>query len=854
MAQADQKQSPRLPFSSPISQEIPSPPHSDGPSIITAVSIGGEEQRDDDDEKSGRHASAANSHKESVSQYLDSLPFLPGSILRNSAERTVHLVTNYPPPQSPEGKCFVDLDDLKALSRERENERSMDGEPSFQQDDHRHTVSHQWSTSLSPSDREIPIALVADDEDDIRWNHDSHIGRRCAASSVYSQPSPPLAKSPPPPPARILQSNNAVEPPAGGEFAPTASCCESSSPDSITCFEDTPRLLSNDSYVNRHLSRGWWSYLLSPLYAAPCVGETEEVGSTADQSLISRGWNENAFLNTTSRSLIHRCEDASPASKLAMQPGGQVVQCGNYPHAEWVDIENVDSVAGGTDGKKAVHDPFSHHHQQQQGSTSFPRSPCGHYSPISISPAAFGQTMATKEVGPIPLPDMPTEAPSSTKQTHCIVIPIAPAYDEYPRPEKQVTSDNGRSQKPKKKILQFLRWCVGKIVKQCTSGYSEGQDRRQWYYLAAVILVVVVVTLTTIIGVALSDRPSVQNGWADLSGYPPMPTGTFLIAGVDARVQTSGCINPSSLWSCALPKEQQAANRPYLANQPAFKLQIRVQGNSSMRIPSPSPPSDEDQTFIGNTTEHNEEPFAGERAPFGITFLSPAGESGGLSGSNYYQRRQFDEEGGLFPNLTTLIPPPDISLDGTAAEAMLYPLPSSQPIHLYNRGQPDEHYGFYVYFDRSIFLETTSPLNGSITDPLVDDADGGSSMESARIRCTWSQTRFLFQIWTTNKGQKNLNGNAASHFPYPVTISLDRHGGEYKKKLVYCYGIDEKHQFELSQRKIQVEDRGYGGLLVNPAPGIFNISSSPSHAGDPWSDGGTDGGTGGCACQWVNWF
>ncbi|KKK25796.1 hypothetical protein AOCH_005707 [Aspergillus ochraceoroseus] len=371
-----------------------------------------------------------------------------------------------------------------------------------------------------------------------------------------------------------------------------------------------------------------------------------------------------------------------------------------------------------------------------------------------------------------------------------------------------------------------------------------------------------------------------------------MPTGISTIAGTEAQVQQSGCINPSSLWSCALPKEEQAANAPYAGNQPNFRVEIRFKNGTydhstavvsrSLEVlasrstdelfnPSPSPPSVAEQTFLGNATDGNSVPYAGEETPFYITIISPV-SSGRLS------RRSSSNP---FPDIASLIPSPSTNLDGTAAAATLYPLPSSQPVRLYNRGEDNEHYGFYNYFDKSIFLSSTTPLTGH-QDTTANDTDGGSTEADARVRCTWAQTRFLVQIWTkpdkvgkqllpapsttssaratsTSTTQATSSSSATDFtrpgsFPYPVTITLDRHGGTASKKMVYCYGMESDQHINSTEKKFQIENRGFDGTLINPAPGIFNLSSWESLSSESSDSGGYDGGRGGCACEWVNWI
>lgn len=434
----------------------------------------------------------------------------------------------------------------------------------------------------------------------------------------------------------------------------------------------------------------------------------------------------------------------------------------------------------------------------------------------------------------------------------------------------------------------------------------EGRKRRRWYLVIAALFLIILLTAILLAiflarrggGHSPSDSGSGDGGngsddndqkptpvntqWLNLTGYPPMPTGLATIAGPKPRTQESGCIHPTTLWSCALPKEQHDDNKPYDADEPDFFVQIQFRngsyvhstvasrsvegrgngsgnGNESWEA-EPAPPGEKEQAFLGNTTDGNAAPYAGEETPFYMTFLSPYNTT--TSSSSDLTKRSTSS----FPNLTDIIPPLTTSPNGIASPTTLYPHPRSQPIRLYNRGRVDEHYGFYTYFDKSIFLETTAPLNGSFVDGHLGDREGGSWRDEARVRCTWAQTRFLVKIWT--KPDKTLlqsgsgDGKKGDYtrpgtFPYPVTITLDRHGGAAKKKMVYCYGINDDGTVDSSALKLQVEERGYNGALINPAPGIFNNTSdsgsgSGSGSNDEGGDG-VDGGDGGCACEWANW-
>lgn len=432
----------------------------------------------------------------------------------------------------------------------------------------------------------------------------------------------------------------------------------------------------------------------------------------------------------------------------------------------------------------------------------------------------------------------------------------------------------------------------------------EGRLRRRWYLLICssfLIIVIVAIALATTL-IRHGDTTPVQSQWLNLTGYPPMPTGIATIAGAETTIADSSCIKPSSLWSCALPQDQQLANKPYATNSPNFRVEIRFRNgtysHSTNTVPAasinklrrsenalwtanPAAPILADQTFLGNTTDGNSIPYAGEDTPFYISILSPVP----LSSTNLY-RRSSNDNSSVFPNLTAIIPPPAENPDGTAAAATLYPLPDSQPVRLYNRGKSDEHYGFYTYFDKSIFLSSRASLDGSTIDTNPADANGGVERSNANVRCTWSQTRFLVQIWTqpssmgysllppsdpspsstpTPTPSSTPTSSATDYtrpgsFPYPVTITLDRHGGIEKQKMVYCYGIESDGHYNISDVKLQLEDRGIGGSLVNPASGIFTHLDGGSSSNSSLNSsvdslyGGIDGGSGGCQCQWVNWI
>ena len=455
--------------------------------------------------------------------------------------------------------------------------------------------------------------------------------------------------------------------------------------------------------------------------------------------------------------------------------------------------------------------------------------------------------------------------------------------------------------------------------RSCISRKKPMKKRKKWLLIGIAIALIIMIVLILVLAMTLTrkgDEMPVQSQWLNITGFPPMPTGVSTIIDPDAAYEQSGCVSPTTMWSCALPKEEQASIAPNAPDQPNFRVEIRFQNgtnvssgtNSSLHrrsneyapnavsasnlirrkilqvrdsfsnalfTPSPAPPSLEEQTFLGKTTDNNTAPFDGEITPFFMSFESTEKLSRLVKRANGLTNSTNSTD--PLPDLGSAIPPPDNNPDGTAAPANLLPFPSSQPLRLFNRGAPTEHYGFYTYFDRSIFLASTAILN-STTEAVGNvpgDENGGAEETAATVRCTWAQTRFLVQIWTnqgqmaslltssnsttansTGKPPSNLTESSANDFsrpgsfPYPVSITLDRHGGDIKTKEIFCYGVDNRQRIIPSQKKLQLEDRSFQGNLVNPALGPFGQVNVSTSEGGP---GGIDGGTGGCGCVWRNW-
>lgn len=471
-------------------------------------------------------------------------------------------------------------------------------------------------------------------------------------------------------------------------------------------------------------------------------------------------------------------------------------------------------------------------------------------------------------------------------------------YDRSSRASSPVSEFDLKAQKKHKKVFNIMDWLP--FLRRGRHNKKQKKEKsrsRRWCLgccccLLILILIAIIVPVVVFVSKKHSNnssdgkpggKPSSTPGavpdieqpsqWLNLTGYPPMPTGVSTIAQPEAVEKEDGCVQTTTMWSCAVPKEEQQAISPNKPDQPNLKIEIifengtisdasktrpakraanPVSAGSLVRSrflntrasPSASPaaPEIEDYKFLGENTDDNQTPFEGEDTPFFISVL----DTKGTAPSRFGKRADDD--------LTKAIPQPMLKPDGTAAPANLLPLTSGQPLRLFNRGKEDEHYGFFIYYDRSIFLKET--IKNFTLGGNPADRDGGSDFDAATMRCTWAQTRFLVQIWTRSQSKKPLLGSPSNtnsdatltrpgSFPYPVTITIDRHGGLATRKMLYCYKMETNGKIiDLPQNKqFGLEDRGFGGNIVNPAGGFDKNVTGP-----------VDGGTGGCHCRWQNWL
>ena len=579
--------------------------------------------------------------------------------------------------------------------------------------------------------------------------------------------------------------------------------------------------------------------------------------------------------------------------------------------------------------------PPSQKHNIRYRAVFPPGHPLNNMYPPSPGPVPPGLAHTMTSQGAISLSDVPLTPPP----VHQTPLPDRQLGSFVPGDHFLNVSGNGPRQKVERQRRRHekedaVAYKAGRRGCFSCCGFNrpgrEGRKRRR-VCLGVSIAIILLTVLGVVLGITLSRRTSteviVPSRWLNLTDFPPMPTGISTVIGPESDAKTS-CVQPPTLWSCALPKEQADSVAPFNADQPSFVFQIQFDNNtqrlwdvtgqetprptasnpgtpvasstsqtratptpnpsatstrggaagaasllrrlvngrevdpsSSLGIrPDPPAPDFQEIFFLGNTTDGVvSADKAGEPTPFYISILRSLNST---VGPNLLTRRDFPStsqqtnvttDGPVLVNASDIAPPPALEKDGTGAAAVLLGFPTQQPLRLFDRGLPTERYGFYSYYNKTTYVKSVEALGragDASTKPVPADLNGGSLKTEAKFLVTWLMVRYKVEIWTRRENSTRLVGAPGSvdgrnatqpgSFPYPVTITLDTHGGEKAEKFVFVRGVDDRQRIKLDDARFVLNAMNTTGDVVNPA-GQFNPSF-----------GGMDGGTGGCKCAYTN--
>ena len=316
-----------------------------------------------------------------------------------------------------------------------------------------------------------------------------------------------------------------------------------------------------------------------------------------------------------------------------------------------------------------------------------------------------------------------------------------------------------------------------------SGGEKQTKKRRGRCLLVVGLVVIALVAIITGVAVGVAKKKAARRAErgspsspsaeaeaeaADWGGLPPIPLGTVLVRPFLAAELLTTCVTPPQLWSCSLPPDTKFPATTAINNGdrvPEFRFTIRRRrpsqgGPESAWMPVPgSVPNATDYASVALVDGVAD---AGQDTGLYISLATVASGGGGGGGSTAAEAALQE-------------PPPATGGVMIRPEShMLPPALMNQPLRLFNRGRDNEHYGFHVYFDKTIqFANNTSSGDG----PLGARDTGGVSAAESQYRIRWVNTRFMVAIFTSKGGGRKVQTASAAEADYPVDIWEDRADG-----------------------------------------------------------------------------
>jgi hypothetical protein len=267
----------------------------------------------------------------------------------------------------------------------------------------------------------------------------------------------------------------------------------------------------------------------------------------------------------------------------------------------------------------------------------------------------------------------------------------------------------------------------------------------------------------------------------DVTAFPVLPTGVVVISPQGpAETPSTTCVQPRTLWSCALPTDSKFPTNSSGLPEFIFTIALRNSTNSKMGTWAPVP------ALVPNDTD-----YAAVAGEDGIVADNKVGEL-----TQFYLSMQTDESKPITIASTSTSSSSEDSSNNEKRQApssataqMLPAILRNQQLRLFDRGLDTEHYGFFVHYKKTINVLAATPAEVTDFTKASDDPSGVGAGISGAKQVTWENTRLRVVIWTKQRtsGLKDLIGEQGQRypttprstdtfFPYAVSVFEDRVG------------------------------------------------------------------------------
>lgn len=353
-----------------------------------------------------------------------------------------------------------------------------------------------------------------------------------------------------------------------------------------------------------------------------------------------------------------------------------------------------------------------------------------------------------------------------------------------------------------------------------TEGIDGGMEKKpltkkgKWFiYIVVATILITVAIVGTLVGTMRPKGSKKSAAVDDLSGFPTLPTGLAVITPQGApETPASACVLPATLWSCSLPPDalfptNSSGSDTDILPTFIFTISVRNATTDSEAQWAPVPeqvPSDAEYASLGDV-DGIQSNKSGEATPF---LFSMQTDQNPIIARDV-ETGQDDEDSTRDEELSDvetehLAKPTSESsirrrsrkflLKRQASQIPSIMLPTTlqnQPLRLFDRGLDTEHYGFFIYYKKTIHVLAADPRNVTQLTAASDAHGGVSAVISNSKLVTWENTRFKVVIWTkkrasgemdliNSKGQRLSSETGAfdNFFPYPVSVIEDRNGNK----------------------------------------------------------------------------
>lgn len=313
---------------------------------------------------------------------------------------------------------------------------------------------------------------------------------------------------------------------------------------------------------------------------------------------------------------------------------------------------------------------------------------------------------------------------------------------------------------------------------------KHGMTRtRKWCLVGCLIVIVLV---AAIIGGVVGGRSKSQGSTAQPesassleNGPPTIPLGTVVVRPFRSARLLSTCVAKSYIWSCVLPPDTKfpitsAINDNFRVPEFRFIIKRRSQIDASGMPESewlPVPRNIPNTTDYESISSVDGVKDVGEETDFYIT-LATIATSAIVKTKELHNDSNINNENNRAAKETI-----------REESHMLPSVLKNQPLRLFDRGLDTEHYGFHIYFDKSVqFVNNTRPAPSQDT--------GGVSANSSGFRIMWNKTRFKVTIFTKVIG-KIVETMADTELDLPVDIWEDRVGGDGRGRTISTFQLDK---------------------------------------------------------------